>query len=82
MKSLWMLCVLALGLTLGAACGPQEKFCPTTGADMGGKCPINGDDGGPRQFDSGSGANQGNLCDPGYHGVVQPDGSVACEPNS
>jgi len=77
MKSLWMLCVLGLGLALGASCGPQQEFCPNTGSTMGGKCPINADDGGPRQFDSGTGATQGNLCPPGQHGVAVGD-AVVC----
>ena len=81
MKSLWMLCVLALGLAVGASCGPQQEFCPNTGSTMGGKCPKAGDEGGPRMFDSGTGASQGNLCGPGFHGVGNPDGSVTCLPN-
>lgn len=79
MKSLWMLCVLAAGLALGGACGPQKEFCPNTGKN--GVCPILGDDAAPLPFDSGGGANTGNLCPTGYHGVVQSDGTVACEPN-
>ena len=78
MKSLWMLCVLAAGLGLGAGCGPQKEFCPNTGKD--GVCPILGDDAAPLPFDSGGGASTGNLCDPGYHGVSQ-NGMIVCVPN-
>jgi hypothetical protein len=80
MKSLWMLCVLAAGLALGGACGPQKEFCPNTGKD--GVCPILGDDASNQPIDSGAGANTGNLCPSGQHGVSQPDGTVVCVPNS
>lgn len=76
LKSLWMLCVLAGGLSVGAACGPQKEFCPNTGTN--GVCPILGDDAHPREMDSSVG---GNLCDPGFHGEVQ-NGMVVCVPNA
>jgi hypothetical protein len=76
MKSLWMLCVLGLGLSLAGACGPQEQFCPNTGSNMNGKCPILGDDAMARQFDSGAGNSTGNLCPVGEHGVAVGDAIV------
>jgi hypothetical protein len=79
MKSLWMLCVLSLGLALGAACGPQEEFCPNTGSTMGGKCPIVGDEMRVVNTDGGS----TSLCPQGQHLTTNPDGNVLgiCVPN-
>jgi hypothetical protein len=70
MKSLWMLCVLAAGLALGAACGPQEEFCPNTGKD--GVCPIVGDDARAPNMDGG----QMSICPPGKQVVANPDGNI------
>jgi len=79
MKSLWMLCVLALGLTFGAACGPQEDFCPNTGSGMGGKCPIAGDE---MRIVNTDGGNT-TLCPSGQHIEPNPDGNIVgiCVPN-
>jgi hypothetical protein len=79
MKSLWMLCVLALGLAFGAACGPQQEFCPNTGSMMHGKCPIVGDEYHPTNTDSGS----QSLCPSNQHLEPNPDGNVIgiCVPN-
>ena len=75
MKSLWMLCALAAALALGAACGPQEAFCPYTGNN--GVCPILGDDAAPRQQDSGAGNGGGTGCPPGQH-LACSGGSCVC----
>jgi hypothetical protein len=72
MKSLWMLCVLAGGLALGTGCGPQEEFCPTSGSNMGGKCPIIGDDARNNVIDGGP----GSLCPTGEHIEPNPDGNI------
>ena len=79
MKSLWMLCVLALGLALGAGCGPQQEFCPTTGSTMGGKCPIVGDEQHPQNTDAGD----MSVCPKGTHIEANPDGNIVgiCVPN-
>lgn len=76
MKSLWMLCVLAAGLALGAACGPQQAFCPNNGHN--GVCPIIGDDAMPRQFDSGMGNGGGTGCPTGQHLMCSSDGTCVC----
>ena len=76
-----MLCVLAVGLALGAACGPQQEFCPNTGSMMGGKCPIIGDEYHPPNMDGGS----TSVCPiPGTHLTTNPDGNVLgiCVPDN
>ena len=73
MKSLWMLCVLAVGLALGAGCGPQEEFCPISGSTMGGKCPIVGDEQHPQNTDGGG---NNPLCPPGTKLMANPDGNI------
>jgi hypothetical protein len=79
MKSVWMLCVLALGLAFSAACGPQEKFCPNTGSMMGGKCPIVGDEQHPQNMDGGD----NSICPKGTTLEPNPDGNIIgiCVPN-
>lgn len=70
MKSLWMLGVLAAGLTLAAGCGPQEDYCPNTGKN--GVCPIVGDERRIVQMDAGD----MNLCPSGQHLAPNPDGNI------
>lgn len=72
-----MLCVLAVGLAFGAACGPQQEFCPNTGTN--GKCPIAGDEKKPTNMDGGD----TSLCPQGTHLAANPDGNVSgiCVPN-
>jgi hypothetical protein len=72
LQSLWMLCVLALGLAFGAACGPMEDFCPNTGSGMGGKCPITGDEKRPVNMDGGD----TSVCPQGTHIAPNPDGNI------
>jgi hypothetical protein len=43
-KSFWMVCALAGALTAAVGCGPAKAFCPNTGTDKTGTCPIQGDD--------------------------------------
>jgi hypothetical protein len=78
MKSLWMLGVLAAGLTMGAGCGPQEEYCPNTGKN--GVCPITGDDSRPPPMDDGG---ETSLCPTGQHLAPNPDGNIigVCVPN-
>jgi hypothetical protein len=71
MKSLWMLGVLAAGLTFAAGCGPQEEYCPNTGKN--GICPIVGDERRPVNMDAGD----TNLCPSGQHLVANPDGNFS-----
>jgi hypothetical protein len=71
LQSLWMLCVLALGLAFGAACGPQDEFCPNTGTE--GKCPVGG--GGERKIENTDGGSTG-ICPDGTHIEPNPDGNI------
>ena len=73
MKSLLAVLMLAGALGLTAGCTPSESFCPNTGADAGGVCPIFGDDGMAPVQDMGGSSP---ACQPGYQQQTNPDGNA------
>jgi hypothetical protein len=73
MKSFLAILMLAGALGLTAACTPSEAFCPNTGADAGGVCPIFGDDGMAPVQDTGM-VMVG--CPSGYQSETNPDGNA------
>jgi hypothetical protein len=76
-KSLWMVCALAGALTAAVGCGPAKAFCPNTGTDNMGTCPIEGDDAQAQGVDG-----QTLTCPAGQHAGVNPTTFVfECLPN-
>lgn len=80
MKSLWkslgMVCALAGVLTAAVGCGPAKAFCPNTGTDNTGTCPILGDDGSTQGVDS-----QVMQCPPGQSLQFNSMNQLVCLPN-
>jgi len=75
MKSLLAVLMLAGALGLTAGCTPSESFCPNTGADAGGVCPIFGDDGKAPLDDTGV---MGGPCNANQQATIGPDGGIVC----
>ena len=77
-KALFAVCALVgLALGIGASCGPERPFCPTTDSPFHGQdnaC-INNSEAGATGGNGGSGASR---CPDGGSITINPDNSCTC----